>query len=200
MSPAPAAEKFADDGGHPFKTNDLELSSPDTDPPPVGQGQGMIASWSATAPPRTPFRGGASFVASLLELAVSREAGKFAETELLGAAVVTGTMSSRKKYLALAALLLAGCATVYDLENRAPDARYVSNKPMATVAQCITQGVASLGRYDVQRGDTATFITLQTQNGYPAARITVRSTQTGSNVSVRQTISYSLGRTVERCL
>ncbi|HWH17200.1 MAG TPA: hypothetical protein VNT77_02515 [Allosphingosinicella sp.] len=109
-------------------------------------------------------------------------------------------MLGRRTYLAAAPLLLAGCATVYDLENRAPDARYVSTKPMATVAQCITQGIGSLGRYDVQRGDSATYITLQTQNGYPAARITVRATQTGSTVSVRQTISYSLGRTVERCL
>lgn len=97
-------------------------------------------------------------------------------------------------------LLTGGCATVYDLDNRKPDARYVSQRSMATVAQCVAGGMASLGPIDTERSEAATRIILRTQGGYPAAIATVRATSTGSNVSVRQTINYSLGPIVQRCL
>ena len=101
---------------------------------------------------------------------------------------------------ALALLLLPGCATIYDLDRRGPDARYVSERPRDEVAQCIASGMARLGRVDSDRGEGATRLILRTQNGYPAALVTVRTTPRGSNVSVRQTINYSLGETVRRCL
>ena len=102
--------------------------------------------------------------------------------------------------LAALSLPLGGCATVYDLENRMPDARYTSTKSVPTLTQCISGGMSSLGRNDVERGANTTYITLTTQTGNPAARVTIRGTQTGSVVMVRQTINYSLGRVIERCL
>jgi hypothetical protein len=97
-------------------------------------------------------------------------------------------------------LLLPGCATVYDLDNRMPDARYTSQKSVAVLTQCISSGMSSLGRYQVERGTNANYITLTTQTGNPAARVTIRATQTGSVVLAAQTINYSLGRVIERCL
>lgn len=96
--------------------------------------------------------------------------------------------------------LLPGCATVYDLENRMPDARYTSQKSVPVLTQCISNGMSSLGRYQVERGADATWITLATQTGNPAARVTLRSAQNGSVVLVRQTINYSLGPVIQRCL
>jgi hypothetical protein len=104
------------------------------------------------------------------------------------------------KYLAALALLLPGCATVYDLENRMPDARYVSQKSVPTLTQCISSGMSNLGRSQVEQGTDATFITLTTQTGNPAARVTIRASQTGSVVQVRQTINYSLGSLIQRCI
>lgn len=104
------------------------------------------------------------------------------------------------RYIAAAALLLPGCATVYDLENRMPDARYVSQKAASDVAQCVASGMSSLGRSDVERGEDTIWITLTTQTGNPAARVTVRPSPTGTVVLVRQTINYSLGRVIQRCL
>lgn len=99
-----------------------------------------------------------------------------------------------------AALALAGCATVYDLDRRPPDGRYVSERPRDAVAQCIASAIVRLGRVETDRGETATRLILRVQNDYPAALITVRTTQSGSNVSVRQTINYSIGPAVQRCL
>lgn len=102
--------------------------------------------------------------------------------------------------VAAMALLLPGCATVYDLENRMPDARYTSQKSVPVLTQCISSGMSSLGRHQVERSDDTTWITLTTRTGNPAARVTLRSAQSGSVVLVRQTINYSLGRVIERCL
>lgn len=102
--------------------------------------------------------------------------------------------------LPLAALLLGGCATVYDLDNRMPDARYVSAKAAPVLAQCIQSGMSSLGTSRIEQGAETSWITLTTQTGYPAARVTLRPTPSGSVVLVRQSINYSLGRLIERCL
>ena len=102
--------------------------------------------------------------------------------------------------LIVAALALAGCATLNDLERSAPDGRYVSERPRDVVAQCIASGMARLGPVDAERGETATRLVLRTRNGYPAALVTVRTTVLGSNASVRQTINYSLGPIVQSCL
>jgi hypothetical protein len=104
------------------------------------------------------------------------------------------------KGAALPMLLLAGCATVHDLDRRGPDARYVSQRSRDAVSGCIASAIARLGPVERQRREGATRLILRTQNGYPAALITVRTTSRGSNVSVRQTINYSLGSSVERCL
>ena len=108
--------------------------------------------------------------------------------------------SSRYACLFVAALALAGCATVYDLEQRGPDARYVSERSRDAVAQCISSGVSALGPVQSDRGQGATRLVLRTQNGYPAVLVTVRETSRGSNVSVRQTINYSVGPIIRRCL
>lgn len=102
----------------------------------------------------------------------------------------------------VAALVLAlpGCATVYDLDNRMPDARYTSQKSVAVLTQCISAGMSSLGRYQVERSADTSWITLTTQTGNPAARVTIRAAQNGSVILARQTINYSLGRVIERCL
>ena len=100
----------------------------------------------------------------------------------------------------LTLLLLSGCATVYDLDNRMPDARYVSAKPVPALTQCIHGGMRSLGNAQVEQGAETTYITLTTQTGNPAARVTIRPTQGGSVVLARQTINYSLGRVIERCV
>jgi len=108
-----------------------------------------------------------------------------------------------KRYGSLAAvlaLLLPSCATIYDLDNRMPDARYTSQKSVPVLTQCISSGMSSLGRHQVERGADTTWITLTTQTGNPAARVTLRAAQTGTVVLVRQTINYSLGRVIERCL
>lgn len=97
-------------------------------------------------------------------------------------------------------LLLAGCATVYDLDNRMPDGRYVSAKSVPLLTQCIRNGMSSLGTTRVEQGAESTWITLTTQTGYPAARVTLRPARSGTVVQVRQTINYSLGRVIERCL
>ena len=104
------------------------------------------------------------------------------------------------KLLAIVSLLLTGCATVYDLDNRMPDARYVSAKSAPVLTQCIHGGMRALGTATVEQGAESTWITLTTQTGNPAARVTIRPTQTGSVVMIRQTINYSLGRVIERCL
>lgn len=104
------------------------------------------------------------------------------------------------KFIPLLALLLSGCATVYDLDNRMPDARYVSAKSGPVLTQCIHGGMRTLGTAQVEQGAGSTWITLTTQTGNPAARVTIRPTQTGSLVLVRQTINYSLGPVIQRCL
>ena len=110
-------------------------------------------------------------------------------------------MSGFPKICALAAAVaLAGCATDYDLENRMPDARYVSARAVPVVAQCIAAGLNSRGRAEVETGQTSTYITLRAMDGHPAARIRVFQTATGSAVLVRQTISYNLGTAIQRCL
>lgn len=109
-------------------------------------------------------------------------------------------MKRHGSLVAALALFLPGCATVYDLENRMPDARYTSQKGVTTLTQCISGGMSNLGRYNVERSADTTWITLSTQTGNPAARVTLRPTPTGSVVLVRQTINYSLGRVIERCL
>jgi hypothetical protein len=105
-----------------------------------------------------------------------------------------------KSYSVLVLLALSGCATVYDLDNRMPDARYVSQKPVPVLAQCIHGGMRSLGNAQIEQGAETTWITLTTQTGNPAARVTIRPTQTGSVALVRQTINYSLGPAIQRCL
>jgi hypothetical protein len=100
----------------------------------------------------------------------------------------------------LTLLLLSGCATVYDLDNRMPDARYVSAKSVPALSQCIHSGMRSLGNAQIEQGAESTWITLTTQTGNPAARVTIRPTQTGSVVLARQTINYSLGPVIQRCL
>lgn len=100
----------------------------------------------------------------------------------------------------MAALTLSACATDYDLENRMPDARFVSARAVPVVAQCIASGLASRGRIDLERGETSTYITLRAMDGHPAARIRVFQTPTGSAVLIRQTISYNLGATIQPCL
>jgi len=104
------------------------------------------------------------------------------------------------KFLPILALLLSGCATVYDLDNRMPDGRYVSQKSVPVLAQCIHNGMRSLGNAQLERSAESTFITLTTQTGNPAARVTIRPTQTGSVVLARQTINYSLSPVIQRCL
>ena len=104
------------------------------------------------------------------------------------------------RHLAALALLLPGCATVYDLDNRMPNARYVSQKSVPVLTQCISSGMSGFGRSQIEQGSDATFITLTTQTGNPATRVTIRPSQTGSVVQVRQTINYSMGRVIERCL
>ena len=104
------------------------------------------------------------------------------------------------KRFAVLALLLPGCATVYDLDNRMPNARYTSQKSVAVLTQCIHGGMRSFGNAQVERGAETTYITLTTQTGNPAARVTIRPTETGSLVLARQTINYSLGPVIQRCL
>jgi hypothetical protein len=104
------------------------------------------------------------------------------------------------RYLSASLLLLAGCATVYDFDQRAPDARYSSTRQATELTQCISAAVARLGRVSVDRGESTSVITLRRENGYAVARITVRPTQSGSTVAVRQAISYSLGTTIQNCL
>ncbi|HEY0626904.1 MAG TPA: hypothetical protein VGD10_09235 [Allosphingosinicella sp.] len=101
---------------------------------------------------------------------------------------------------AAAAAALTGCATIYDLDNRRPDGRYVSQRSMAELAGCVSSGMRNLGPVDTERGDGFTRLILRTQAGNPAAIATVRATAGGSNVSVRQTINYSLGPVIQRCL
>ena len=105
-----------------------------------------------------------------------------------------------KPYALMAALIFSSCATDYDLENRMPDARYVSAKAAPAVAQCIAGGLAPRGRVDTDRIETSTYITLRTMDGHPAARIRVFPTSSGSAVLIRQTISYNLSPTIQRCL
>ena len=104
------------------------------------------------------------------------------------------------KFLPILALLLSGCATVYDLDNRMPNARYVSQKSVPVLSQCIQSGMRSFGNAQVEQGAETTWITLTTQTGNPAARVTIRPTQTGSVALARQTINYSLGPVIQRCL
>ncbi|HEV2079900.1 MAG TPA: hypothetical protein VGR19_08410 [Allosphingosinicella sp.] len=104
------------------------------------------------------------------------------------------------KHFAVLALLLPGCATVYDLDNRMPDARYTSQKSVPALTQCIHAGMRNLGTAQVEQGAETTYITLTTQTGNPAARVTIRPTQTGSVVLARQTINYSLGPVIQRCV
>ena len=100
----------------------------------------------------------------------------------------------------LTLLLLTGCATVYDLDNRMPNARYVSQKSVPVLTQCIHSGMRSFGNAQVEQGAETNRITLTTQTGNPAARVTIRPTQTGSIVLAAQSINYSLGPVIQRCL
>lgn len=104
------------------------------------------------------------------------------------------------KHLAVLALLLPGCATVYDLDNRMPNGRYTSQKSVGALTQCIHGGMRSFGNAQVEQSAESTYITLTTQTGNPAARVTIRPTQTGSLVLASQTINYSLGPVIQRCL
>lgn len=104
------------------------------------------------------------------------------------------------KHFAVLALLLSGCATVYDLDNRMPNARYTSQKSVPVLTQCIHGGMRSFGNAQVEQSAESTYITLTTQTGNPAARVTIRPTETGSVVLARQTINYSLGPVIQRCL
>jgi hypothetical protein len=102
--------------------------------------------------------------------------------------------------LALAALLAAGCATDYDLERQRPNARLSSSKPLPVLRQCILARLSTVGAPEVTEGERETRITVRTSGGYPAALVVLRPSTTGTIVVVRQTISYSLRRSIESCI
>lgn len=102
---------------------------------------------------------------------------------------------------AAAALLLAGCYTEQVLQRQTPDARYSSQKTIPVLSQCISSRMAAQGRVSVDRDDAVTRLTLIAGNGYPAAIVYLRpSAHGGTNITVRQAISYSLRGAVESCL
>ena len=108
--------------------------------------------------------------------------------------------STRTFAFASAALLGAGCATDYDLERQRPDPRFVSAKPLGEVRQCVYASLSALGRPEITEGERETRIAVRTTGGYPATFVTLRPTSRGTTVVVRQAISYSIGRSIERCL
>lgn len=102
--------------------------------------------------------------------------------------------------LALAALFAAGCSTDYDLGRQRPDARYSSQKSVPVVRQCILASLRGIGTPEMTEVNGESRITVRTSGGYPAALVTVRPAVAGTTVVVRQSISYSLRQSVERCL
>ena len=102
---------------------------------------------------------------------------------------------------ALGALLAGGCYTVQDLERQQPTARYSSSRQVGELTSCIVAGMRAFGTPKVASEPSSTRITLIAGNGYPAALLWLRPGLRGeTNISVRQSLSYSMRAAVERCL
>jgi hypothetical protein len=100
----------------------------------------------------------------------------------------------------LFALLLSGCLTMYDLQRQEP-VRYTSQKSIPELTQCMVGAIRHIAQPSVEQREGATFITTANRQGYPSAVIALRpSVRGGTNVTVRQAISYSLRPHVEGCL
>jgi hypothetical protein len=101
----------------------------------------------------------------------------------------------------LSAVLLSGCLTMYDLQRQEPSARYTSQKSILQLTQCITGAIRHIAQPSVEQREGATFITTANRQGYPSAVIALRpAVSGGTNVTVRQAISYSFRPHVEGCL
>jgi hypothetical protein len=102
---------------------------------------------------------------------------------------------------ALSSLLLSGCLTMYDLQRQEPSARYTSQKSIPQLTQCIIGAIRHIAQPSVEQREGATFITTANRQGYPSAVIALRpAVSGGTNVTVRQAISYSFRPQVEGCL
>lgn len=101
------------------------------------------------------------------------------------------------RYLILLACL-AGCTTTEEIRQHQPRASYSSTKSVGALVECLTNEVHR-GQPSVIPGEAATYITWGTAIAV-GLHITLRPATAGTNVEVRELVSYTERGAVERCV
>lgn len=100
-------------------------------------------------------------------------------------------------YAPLALVLLAGCASVGDIQSSSIDREDITDKPVAAVSKCLNK---IIGEQPISDDDGNPVFVVRSAYGAPGATITLAEHNGGTKLQVRQTSAIVITGWRRRCL